>query len=993
MRRNYFMKSVSIILMLLAMMFSCQPVSEDVDSGNSNSNNTSQGGNTGNSTLTEGGTGIYNCTMSIDSLESSKYSNFSIFLLTDSQLEAAPKYNGDGGEVVYVSDISKTKPAYQICSYGGMVADISNSGDYAVFGSKLVNNNFPYYNGVAVTVSGTSFGVTVDMTKLVNVELKSYFNGEEKYMTDADTVKLSDYKPYLAIDLDRESNNYKPFTIELRLEEDVEYLYAMNNGATFPTNLKENTPAVPTCNELTYLYGNIVQNYIMELKNNSVTFVAKNGAHQFFFMNADPSKPMDETIIPLCAGNAEINVLDKEFALKVDTSMNSPCQINPGVLTVGNIYMVTLVVKDKHEAYVKVSEVKPTVITVNSTTHKTSYYQGDDINVANLTVEATTADGTKLTVNVTPDMISGFDSSKLGTQTVTITLNGCETTYNVEVKDIKVTEINVTASDAADKIKELTIGKYYNVKVSGEITGEIMGNICEAMVRDPAGIKETARIKLDLGNTTGLTSIGDGAFEYCRSMTGIVLPEGVTYIGYEAFLSCSSLTSVVIPDSVTKIEERAFSNCVKLTKINVSANNLNYCTSEDGKILYNKDKTELIEYLSASGDVEIPDGVITIGREALCGSSNLTSVIIPDSVKTIGKSAFSYCRSLTNVVIGSGVVTIREYAFENCESLTSITIPDSVTSIDRDAFYECGNLDKVTFEDTKGWYYTNNDGFTGGTKIDVTDDEQNATYFSDELYGGYNWYKKPEAIYISGLNGENWATTEDFGMADCMTWGEDDIYTFTFIAESINPFPYGFNFVTENGLEESYQAYNKDNPTTDYTVLQPNQDAGVYFATKAELSLPDIPDNATKFSLGSSKFRTNYEYTITFDKANMTVKVSGEFDVVEMEYITVTIVINENANLILTNVPTYNVDDMATIDGSLFSWGKGSSEALKATDCTINANWTGAEENTWVEEQAPTDTVEGADAWAKLFFSADSSQGWIPYSTTGNFTYNWNDRS
>ena len=47
MRRNYFMKSISIILMLLAMMFSCQPVSEDVDSGNSNSNNTSQGGNTG----------------------------------------------------------------------------------------------------------------------------------------------------------------------------------------------------------------------------------------------------------------------------------------------------------------------------------------------------------------------------------------------------------------------------------------------------------------------------------------------------------------------------------------------------------------------------------------------------------------------------------------------------------------------------------------------------------------------------------------------------------------------------------------------------------------------------------------------------------------------------------------------------------------------------------------------------------------------------------
>ena len=38
-------RSVSIILMLLAMMFSCTQVCENIDSGNSNSNNTNQGGN------------------------------------------------------------------------------------------------------------------------------------------------------------------------------------------------------------------------------------------------------------------------------------------------------------------------------------------------------------------------------------------------------------------------------------------------------------------------------------------------------------------------------------------------------------------------------------------------------------------------------------------------------------------------------------------------------------------------------------------------------------------------------------------------------------------------------------------------------------------------------------------------------------------------------------------------------------------------------------
>ena len=47
MRLKNLTRSVNIILMLLAMMFSCQPVSEDIDSGNSNSNNTNQGGNTG----------------------------------------------------------------------------------------------------------------------------------------------------------------------------------------------------------------------------------------------------------------------------------------------------------------------------------------------------------------------------------------------------------------------------------------------------------------------------------------------------------------------------------------------------------------------------------------------------------------------------------------------------------------------------------------------------------------------------------------------------------------------------------------------------------------------------------------------------------------------------------------------------------------------------------------------------------------------------------
>ncbi len=64
-----------------------------------------------------------------------------------------------------------------------------------------------------------------------------------------------------------------------------------------------------------------------------------------------------------------------------------------------------------------------------------------------------------------------------------------------------------------------------------------------------------------------VTSIGDSAFYYCRSLTSVVIPNSVTSIGDRAFYYCTSLTSVVIPDSVTSIGNYAFYYCRSLTSI------------------------------------------------------------------------------------------------------------------------------------------------------------------------------------------------------------------------------------------------------------------------------------------------------------------------------------------------------------------------------------------------------------------------------------------
>ena len=66
-----------------------------------------------------------------------------------------------------------------------------------------------------------------------------------------------------------------------------------------------------------------------------------------------------------------------------------------------------------------------------------------------------------------------------------------------------------------------------------------------------------------------VTTIGEGAFNGCYSLTSINIPNSVTTIGKLAFNGCYSLTSINIPNSVTTIENRAFIDCKSLTSINI----------------------------------------------------------------------------------------------------------------------------------------------------------------------------------------------------------------------------------------------------------------------------------------------------------------------------------------------------------------------------------------------------------------------------------------
>ncbi|MBQ2608017.1 MAG: leucine-rich repeat domain-containing protein, partial [Paludibacteraceae bacterium] len=67
--------------------------------------------------------------------------------------------------------------------------------------------------------------------------------------------------------------------------------------------------------------------------------------------------------------------------------------------------------------------------------------------------------------------------------------------------------------------------------------------------------------------SSGVTSIGNSAFDGCSGLTSVTSPNSVTSIGYATFAGCTGLTSITIPISVISIGNAAFYGCSGLTSI------------------------------------------------------------------------------------------------------------------------------------------------------------------------------------------------------------------------------------------------------------------------------------------------------------------------------------------------------------------------------------------------------------------------------------------
>ena len=161
----------------------------------------------------------------------------------------------------------------------------------------------------------------------------------------------------------------------------------------------------------------------------------------------------------------------------------------------------------------------------------------------------------------------------------------------------------------------------------------------------------------------------------------LVIPEGVKTINRNSFWNCAGIQTIVLPKTLEDIGYNPFVGC---SNIRFESHSPLFKVKDD--ILFNKDCSKLIccPAWKATGEVYLPDSVITLERGAFSGCDRMTAIHL-HNVNVINKSCFTNCTALQKVHCSDLITYIGEWAFAYCCSLNEISVGKD-TIIDNNAF-------------------------------------------------------------------------------------------------------------------------------------------------------------------------------------------------------------------------------------------------------------------------------------------------------------------
>lgn len=217
-----------------------------------------------------------------------------------------------------------------------------------------------------------------------------------------------------------------------------------------------------------------------------------------------------------------------------------------------------------------------------------------------------------------------------------------------------------------------------------------------------------------LGND--VKKIGSQAFEYCRNLTSITLPESLEEIGDSSFVKCGFI-NLEIPDSVTKVGVSCFTGCNDLKTVKFSKNLLiipEYMFSQCPRLedINMPNSIKKIDNFAFDGcgvvNLQLPSNLEYVGYGAFARCMSLSKIMLPATIKNIEGEAFNGCKRLTTVDFEDGFsCNIGQDMFRNCDNLETIEIPNGVKYIGSNSFANCKKLSEITIPSTVTSIYNN----------------------------------------------------------------------------------------------------------------------------------------------------------------------------------------------------------------------------------------------------------------------------------------------
>lgn len=227
-----------------------------------------------------------------------------------------------------------------------------------------------------------------------------------------------------------------------------------------------------------------------------------------------------------------------------------------------------------------------------------------------------------------------------------------------------------------------------------------------------------------------------------RTISGLTIPSGVTQIGEHAFDSCSALTEVTIHSGVTDIAANAFADNVSLATITFEGDTpptvdadafsnlpmdveivVPSAATGDYSAITEQVEESVIPWVTAtdpngsaytytyesgavpenqfinwaSCKVEMSNNITAIGNRAFANMQILSSLTLSTGITTIGEYAFQHAGGVTGTLSLPNIVTISEGAFQNMSGITAVELGENLTSIGDWTFIGCSSLSSITF--------------------------------------------------------------------------------------------------------------------------------------------------------------------------------------------------------------------------------------------------------------------------------------------------------